>query len=129
MKILTWVGLVGLAAATGGLVMTNPPTDAYLLYAEQRSQQFLTAEICTQLPENLPAVLAGQCNALVESLRPDLADLLRDRTDRLNLGVASLYRTTLSAPGIPLLPSYRVETLGILGRFFTYRAQRLPAGQ
>ena len=71
-------------------------------------------------------LLVDQCAELVETLQPQLDSLIRDRTNRLNLGVASLYQTSFGIPELPMLPEYKVETLGILRRFFTYRASQRP---
>jgi hypothetical protein len=121
MKLFTLLSLAGLAVLTAGLAATNPGPDAYFQYAQDKVGTYLTEEVCTELPEALQTALAGQCGSLVASLQPEVGRLIRDRTERLNLGVASLYRTTLEIPEMPFLPGYRAETLGILKQFFTYR--------
>jgi hypothetical protein len=114
-----------LAVGVGGLVVTNPSPEDYARYAGQQAEQYFTAEVCTGLPPGFAPVLGDQCTEMVQALQPQMETLIRDRTERLNLGVASIYRTSFGLPQLEMLPEYRVETLGILGRFFTYRAERI----
>ncbi|MBE7379783.1 MAG: DUF4359 domain-containing protein [Leptolyngbya sp. SIO1E4] len=114
-----------LAIATGGLVVTNPDLDAYEQYASRQAEQYLTEEICTELPKEVNDLLGGQCVEVVQTLQPNVERLIRDRTERLNLGVASIYRTSLGIPELAMLPRYEIETIGILGRFITYRATQV----
>lgn len=121
MKLSVLLSAILLAIATAGLVVTNPGPEAYALYVREQAETYLTEEICTELPPTLGELLTGQCTDMVQSLGPQLDTLIRDRTERFNFAIGSLYRTTLGIPELPMLPSYRVETLGILQRFFTYR--------
>lgn len=115
-----------LATAVGALVVTNPTPDAYEAYASQKANIYLSEEICKELPDGLIDLVQGQCTEVVKAIQPELATLIRDRTQRLNLGIASIYRTSLGIQELPMIPRYEVETLGIVGRFITYRAARLP---
>jgi len=121
MKLSALISLVVLAIATAGLVITNPGPEDYALYVRAQAETYLAEEICTELPPALGELLIGPCADMVESLGPQLDTLIRDRTERLNFAIGSLYRTTLGIPEFPMLPSYRVETLGIVQRFITYR--------
>jgi len=121
MKLSALISLVILAIATTGLVITNPGPEDYASYIREQAETYLADEICTDLPPALGESLMGQCADMVASLGPQLDTLIRDRTERLNLAVVSLYRTSLGIPGFPMLPSYQVETLGVLRRFITYR--------
>jgi hypothetical protein len=125
MKPSVILSAVVLAISVGGLVVTNPAPEAYTRYATEQAEQYLSTEICTELPAGLGPLLADQCPELVQTLQPQVATLIEDRTERLNLGVASLYRTTLGIPELTMLPQYRIETLGILGQFITYRAEQI----
>ncbi|MEM1308702.1 MAG: DUF4359 domain-containing protein [Cyanobacteria bacterium P01_H01_bin.153] len=122
MKLSVLLSAVLLAIATAGLVVTNPGPEAYIRYVSQQAETYLTEEICTNLPPSIEDLLGGQCMEVVQSLQPQFDTLISNRTQRLNLAIASIYRTSLGIPGFPMLPEYRVETLGIVKRFITYRA-------
>ncbi|HEY9889896.1 MAG TPA: DUF4359 domain-containing protein [Candidatus Obscuribacterales bacterium] len=125
MKLSTLLSLALLALAIAGLVITNPGPESYAQYASAQARTYFSEEVCDDLPPGLGSLLTEQCVDLVQQLQPQLEALMRDRTERLNLGVASLYRTSFGLPEIPLLPVYRAETLGIVKRFFTYRLERV----
>lgn len=122
MKLSVLLGTVLLAIATAALVTTNPGPEAYIRYVSNQAETYLSEEICTDLPPSITELLGGQCGEVVQSLQPQLDTLIRDRTQRFNLAIASIYRTSLGIPNFPMLPQYRVETLGIAKRFITYRA-------
>lgn len=114
-----------LAIAVASLVVTNPSLDEYARYATRQASAYLSDQVCTEIPAQFGGgLLTEQCAGAVQRLLPELENLLRDRTERLNLGVASLYRTTFGIPDLPLLPEYRFETIGIAKRFITYRMSR-----
>ena len=125
MKTSALIGILFLAIVTGGLVATNPDPEAYELYAREQAEIFVNEEVCDELPEGLGDLLSGQCPELIQALEPTVEALIRDRTKRLNLGVASIYRTSFGFQELPMLPRYEVETVGILGRFITYRAAQI----
>ncbi|MGF1524966.1 MAG: DUF4359 domain-containing protein [Leptolyngbyaceae cyanobacterium] len=126
MKTSALIGLLLLAIVTGGLVLTNPQPDAYELYAQEQAEQYLSNEVCNDLLEGLDELFSGaQCGELVQTFEPTIQALIRERTQRLNLGVASIYRTTFGIAELPMLPSYQVETVGIFGKFITYRATQV----
>lgn len=122
MKTSGLLGILFLAIAVGGLVATNPTADAYELYALEQADEYVTDEVCNSLPQGLDSLLGDQCAEVTATLEPTLEAVIRDRTQRLNLGIASIYRTSLGIPEVSMLPRYEIETIGILGRFITYRA-------
>ncbi|MEM0979298.1 MAG: DUF4359 domain-containing protein [Cyanobacteria bacterium P01_H01_bin.58] len=107
------------------LVVTNPSPAAYETYALEQTEKYLNEEVCTDLPEGVSQLLGGQCVEIIQTLQPQIMPLIRDRTKRLNIGIASIYRTSLGIPGLEILPRYEIETVGILKRFLTYRAQKV----
>lgn len=124
MKLSALFSFLLLAIVIGGFVATNPETEDYLQYASRQANVYLTEEVCDELPPGVGDLLSEQCPELVQTLQPQVLSLIRDRTERLNLGVASLYRTSLEIPGFVVLPRYEIETVGILGQFITYRASQ-----
>jgi hypothetical protein len=114
-----------LAIAVTGLVITNPGPEEYTRYATRQVGNYLTVEVCTELPTGLGGLLAEQCPEMVRSALPQLEAIVRDRTQRLNFGVASLYRTTFGIPEFPMLPNYQAETVGVVKQFITYRLAKV----
>lgn len=125
MKPFTLVSLLLLAAAIAGLVLTNPSPETYNAYASQQAKSYLQNEVCDDIPEDIRNFLPGQCSEIVQTFQPEIDTIIREQTQRLNLGVASVYRTSLGIPQLPMLPRYQVETLGIAQQLITYRAERV----
>ncbi|MBF2034522.1 MAG: DUF4359 domain-containing protein [Leptolyngbyaceae cyanobacterium T60_A2020_046] len=125
MKPVTALGIVALAGGAGALVATNPSPDAYEAYATARATVFVEQEVCSGIPENIQAIFGGGCAELVQNAQPQIQGLIREQTERLNLGLLSIYRTDFQVPELAMLPAYEVETVGIGGHFFTYRATEL----
>ena len=124
MKTTALVSLLLLAIVTGGLVLTNPEPDAYKLYAREQAETYLKDE-CDDLADGLSEVFPIPCADLIEAVEPTIQAFIRDSTQRLNLGVVSIYRTTFGLSELPMLPSYQVETIGVVGKFITYRATQI----
>lgn len=105
--------LVGLGVA---MVVTNPRPSAYNDYATERLTEYLKAEGCEK-------ALLGQrqCVAALESAQPQIAELIRESTERQNFLLWSVYRTEFS---LPLLPAYQFETVGAFQSFYTYEFQK-----
>ncbi|MEM9004210.1 MAG: DUF4359 domain-containing protein [Cyanobacteria bacterium P01_F01_bin.86] len=127
MKTSALISILLLAIMTGALVATNPAPEAYELYARKQAETYVNQEVCDELdlPEGLGDLLAGQCAEVVQALEPTVQGFIRDRTQRLNLGIASIYRTSFGLSELPMLPRYEVETIGIFGKFITYRATQV----
>ncbi|NEQ46146.1 MAG: DUF4359 domain-containing protein [Leptolyngbya sp. SIOISBB] len=125
MKLSVLLGAIVLAIATAALVVTNPGPDAYASYVHEQAKTLLTDEVCTELPAGIGELLGSQCDEMVQSLMPELDNLIRARTHRLNFAIGSVYRTSLGLPNFPMLPEYRIETLGILNRFITYNMSQV----
>lgn len=124
MKLSALLGLVLLAVAIAGLIITNPGPEAYTRYLSTQAENYLSEEVCSELPPGFGTLLAENCTDILASLESELDVLIRDRTERMNLAIASIYRTSLGVPGIPFLPEYRVETVGAVNQFFTYSFSR-----
>jgi hypothetical protein len=126
-----WRWIAGIAIGLGGLgallAWTNPQADAFESFALDR----VKVELCPQVPLGL----ANDCPRLVEENQTMLKGWVRQNTSRQNYGLFSQYETTLSvrelipeparpfASLMPLPPSYRLRTIGVLGRFVVYGVQ------
>ncbi|MFM1812147.1 MAG: hypothetical protein RLZZ336_1085 [Cyanobacteriota bacterium] len=123
------LGAIGLVAL-GGLVLTNPGPREFEEFAGQRLVELIEAEICDKpsLPLMLQMVLQD-CNGLVHSQRQTLGRLAREHSTRLNLGVASVYRTSFGGQQLLedlRLPHYNVTTLAAAGQFVVWTTSSRP---
>lgn len=112
--------LIGLGAIA---YLTNPQEPSYQKYAEVAVKTQFKDQVCNQVAEELGVWLEGQCHILVNSTSPYLAEIVTQQTDRQNFLFFSIYQAELPLP--EPLPSYHVETLGLLGNFYTYQAKKL----
>ena len=130
MKASTLLGFLVVGGGIGALVATNPGPEAYQRYATEQAALYFNESVCNDLPAGVADLLQGRCAEIIAAGQPQLDVLIRDRTERLNLGVLSIYHTTLGLPeGIPGLdrvPSYEVRTLGIGGHFLPISAEQQP---
>jgi Domain of unknown function (DUF4359) len=114
------LGLVGLGVA---MAMTNPAPEAFAEFALQQ----LREEGCREIPFGL----ASRCPQFIDDNRPQLQRLMLNNTKRQDFGLFSLYQTELSTrslvPDFPLmlmLPTFRFQTVGVLGNFYLFEAKK-----
>ncbi len=103
------------------MALTNPSQEIYEEYAVERLTQYLKDEGCTQAPKIFGDVLLRQCKSLVDTGRPQIAQIITKTTQRQNFLFFSIYRTTLKIG--PFLPVYHFETVGVFQNFYIYQAQ------
>lgn len=131
MKLIA--GLLILGGVGGGLALTNPSPETYAEAASYKLVEKLQTETCGELSNPLGINLQEQCQTIVADLRPQLQGLIGESTTRSNLGIASHYKTTLSAGALlpeflaDKLPSFEVESVGIGTQILFYRAEEVPA--
>lgn len=122
--VLGWGLLLGSLGA--GLAFTNPGPAAFEDYAAGRLTALLRDELCREdgLPLMLRLVIQN-CPAMVEAQRPVLGKLAALQTRRRNLGLLSLYSTSLGGQQVLpnwRLPRYKALTLAVAGRFVVLQA-------
>ncbi len=122
LRTLLTFGLGG--AMVGGLVATNPDPVAYEAYALAQANQYLGPDRCQDLPPPINQFLGAQCREAITLLQPAIPELVRNRTERMNWHLFSLYRTTLGVPELAFLPTYQFTTLAIAGQFIPLQAQQ-----
>lgn len=123
MKTLKIVAIVGgcvLVAIGGLLAATNPGQAAYEEFAAQAATTYLKGEMCAKAPSVFG--LQKLCQSELESNQSKIKKIISDGTERHNFVVLSLYTTDLSIS--PDLPSYHVESVGVLGQFIIYKTQK-----
>jgi hypothetical protein len=109
------LGILGLC----GLGLTNPDRAAYETYAFEQIGN-LARDQCDRAPAELGIMVQGPCRAAVSAYLPQLRPLLSATTNRQNLLLFSIYRSDISVPAANF--NARIESIGILNRFFTYKA-------
>ncbi len=109
---------LAVAGLGGVMVLTNPERSAYEEYAVEQLGNQARAK-CDLAPAGLGIFLQQPCRAAIESAKPQIRVLVKASSNRQNLGLFSIYRSDLSIPVLNL--GVKVESVGIFGRFFTYR--------
>lgn len=119
---------VGLGVA---MAVTNPDREAYHRYAARNLAQYLQEQECVKIEDSYRDL----CKLLErEQGQALLTRLVVENTERQNYFLLSIYETNLSTrdvvpsflSGLLSLPSlsYQFETVGLFGKFQTYRAER-----
>jgi Domain of unknown function (DUF4359) len=118
------LGLLGLG---GLLVGTNPSVEAF--------EAFTIDKVKTELCPQVPLGLAQDCPRLVDQNQTPLKEWIRKNTKSQNYGLFTQYETNLSVRELipagarpflsfmPLPANYRLQSIGILGRFVIYGAK------
>ena len=109
-----------LVGVGGALAVTNPRQEAYNDFATQAAIAYLKTEVCAKAPSAFG--LQAVCQSELESNQSKIRTIIVDGTQRQDFIVFSLYTTNLSIS--PDLPSYHVESVGVLGRFVIYKTQK-----
>lgn len=114
------LSVTGLAAL---LAMTNPGEVAF--------GEFALEQVQTQGCKEAPQIIRSQCPRFVQDNQAEMKRLILKNTERQNYGLFSLYRTNLSArsivPDLPIfldLPAFQLETVGLMGKFYIYQAEK-----
>ena len=103
--------------------LTNPGEQKYQQYADATIKTELKDKVCVQVAEDVGVWLEGQCHLLINAASPYLAEVVNQQTERQNFLFFSIYQADLPLP--QPLPDYHLETIGILGNFFIYQAEKL----
>ncbi|MDF5716427.1 MAG: DUF4359 domain-containing protein [Rhizonema sp. NSF051] len=125
MKASTIVAYVGVAVlAALGIVMakTNPTQAEYEEYAVQKLTKYLKTDVCKKTPSILESLISFNCNKFVDSAQPQMRGIITASTQRQDLIIVSIYITNLKLNS--LLPSYKIETVGALDKFYTYNSEQ-----
>ncbi|MBW4684194.1 MAG: DUF4359 domain-containing protein [Komarekiella atlantica HA4396-MV6] len=125
MKALTTIAYLGAAAGLAALgvtmAKTNPSQAEYEEYAVQQLAKYLKTDVCKKTTNLLENLINLNCEKLVDSVNPQMQEILARTTERQNYIIFSIYRTDLKLNS--WIPSYRFETVGALNQFYTYTAQ------
>ncbi|MGF1479473.1 MAG: DUF4359 domain-containing protein [Cyanophyceae cyanobacterium] len=123
MKVpLIRAGAGSLLIALGAtMAVTNPGKADYVDYATEELVNYLQ-DYCREASGPLE-FLKPYCQTLVDSNRPQIKQLIAQKTQRQNFLLFSIYQTELAiaAP----LPGYHVEVLAIFHTFYIYEVESL----
>lgn len=119
------IGIGGIVILAVGAIsfITNPGEQQYKAYANATIKTQLKDKVCSQVAEDLGVWVEGQCHILITTASPYLTEIINQQTVKQNLLLFSIYQADLSLPAP--LPEYRLKTLGILGNFYIYQAEKL----
>jgi hypothetical protein len=118
------INSLGAIAFITALIFTNPQPAAYETYLIEEVRSRAQQE-CSRASENTIGALVANitCQKMVAAGHPYLQNLLKPliagRTTRHNWGVLSIYSTQLDVAELNF--AGRMETIGMLDRFFTYQ--------
>ena len=122
-QILLGVVALGVLGFAGLMVATNPDDGAF--------SEFALAQVKTQGCKEVPKIIREQCPQFVQDNQAQVEKLIVQSTERQNYGLFSVYRTNLSTrsivPNLPIfldLPAFQLETVGMLGKFYIYQAEK-----
>jgi hypothetical protein len=121
-KVVTAIGGVALVGLGLVMALTNPGKDEYEQYAVEQLTTYLKDEACMEAPSVFGNFLQRQCKSLVDTGRPQIEQIIAEKTQRQNLILFSIYRTNLEVG--PFLPAYHFETLGVFQKFYIYQAEQ-----
>ena len=102
-----------------GLGLTNPGSAGYEIYAANRVGD-LAKDECNRAASGFGVAIEGTCRAAIDAYKPQLRSLLAATTTRQNWILFSIYRSNISIPEVRF--NARVESIGILNNFFTYKS-------
>ncbi|MEA5578487.1 DUF4359 domain-containing protein [Anabaena sp. UHCC 0451] len=125
MKVSTMiasVGAAGIAVLGVAMATTNPQQAKYEEYAVQKMTTYLKTDFCKKTPNFLQNLIQFNCDQLVESVNPQIRDVIASTTKQQNYIVFSIYTTDLKIDN--LIPGYKFESVGAFNNFYTYKAEQ-----
>ena len=110
----------------GLLILSNPTISEYEEFAIDEITTYIKKEGCNNLSSDLLS-LKNPCESflrlLIDTSKIELQKLIYQKTKSQNFILFTIYSTTLEFPAP--LPSYEVQTIGILKNFYIYDSQEL----
>jgi Domain of unknown function (DUF4359) len=120
--IIAYLGAAGLAVLGVIMAKTNPNQVEYQDYAVQRLTLYLKTDVCQKTQGLLESLIHFNCEKTVDSVNPQIRDVIAATTQRQDYLFFSIYQTDLKVSS--LIPSYKFETVGAFNNFYTYSAQQ-----
>lgn len=120
--IITCVGVVGAAVLGLAMANTNPSQTKYEEYAVETLSEYLKNNVCKKSPNLLENLIQLNCAQVVETVNPQMREIISRSTSRQDFILFSVYRTDLTLNN--WVPSYQFETVAAFDNFYTYSAQK-----
>ena len=119
-RSIATIGGIVLAVLAVGLAATNPSQESYEAFATQQLNAYLKNSVCAKAGSGFG--LQIQCELMLKSNQAEIRRVISKSTHHKNFVFFSLYTTDLSISS--LLPSYHIETVGVLQQFQIYQAKQ-----
>ncbi len=103
------------------MAKTNPSQAEYEEYAVRRLAKYLKTDVCKKTTNLLENLINLNCEKLVDSVNPQMQEVIARTTKRQNYIIFSVYYTDLKLNS--WIPSYRFETVGAFDQLYTYTAE------
>ncbi|WP_353929475.1 DUF4359 domain-containing protein [Okeanomitos corallinicola TIOX110] len=120
--IIASVGVAGFAVLGLAMANTNPEKAEYEEYAVEKLTTYLKSDFCQKTPNFLQNLIQLNCNKLIDSVNPQIREIITATTKRQDYLVFSVYTTDLKIDN--LIPGYTFETVGAFDQFYTYKAEK-----
>ncbi|ELR97758.1 DUF4359 domain-containing protein [Gloeocapsa sp. PCC 73106] len=122
-KLIWKIGGVTLGVMGGLLILSNPGQHAYEDYATTTLVTYVKEDVCSKATPEGIEFITSHCKSLVDVSRPQIEEVISNKTQRQNFWLFSIYETDLSF--FEPLPSYRFHTLGLFQQFYVYNQEEL----
>lgn len=122
LTVITYLGVAGIAVLGVTMARTNPSQTEYEDYAVQRLTQYLKTDVCKKTQGFIENLVNFRCEKVVESISPQMREIIGKTTKEQNYILFSVYRTDLTLDS--LIPAYKFETVGAFNNFYTYSAEQ-----
>jgi hypothetical protein len=122
LTILICVGAAGITVLGSIMAKTNPNQVEYEKYAIQKLTTYLKTDVCQKTPNFLEKLVKVNCEQVLQSVAPQMKELITTTTNRQDYIIFSIYRTEIKLDS--WIPGYKFETVGALNQFYTYNAEQ-----
>jgi uncharacterized protein YceK len=123
--VILMVGGVGLVGLGSAMAIANPDQKMYERYATVQITNYVKTSVCSQGQNILGNLIQQPCNSLVETVKPQIQEIVIKNTQRQDYIFFSIYYTNLSLGSlVPFAPSYQIETVGAFNNFYSYLPQK-----
>ncbi|OBQ34103.1 MAG: hypothetical protein AN487_18900 [Anabaena sp. CRKS33] len=125
MKLLATLISIGAVSVTIlGVIMakTNPNQIEYEKYAVHKLTTYLETDVCQKTPNFLERLIKVDCNRVLQSVKPQIKELITSTTNRQDYIIFSIYKSEIKLDS--WIPGYKFETVGALNQFYTYNAEQ-----
>ncbi|MFO5438388.1 MAG: DUF4359 domain-containing protein, partial [Dolichospermum sp.] len=77
---------------------------------------------CQKTPNFLERLIKVDCNQVLQSVKPQIQELITSTTKRQDYIIFSIYKSEIKLDS--WIPGYKFETVGVFNQFYTYNAEQ-----